>query len=345
MAKKIFISHAAKDKKLADLLVDFLETGTPLTSNDIFCSSLEGLGIPTGKNFIEYIKEEIQTPETVILLLSPNYFASQFCLCELGASWALSHNVLPLLVPPLTYDDIEGVLSGIQINKINDLDGINHFIMALKQQILNFGELNLARLDAKKRKFLKKLRKILKELPQPEIVPLEKYKELEKKYSESLTYINKLDRKIDELKKIIDDLVKCKDSEEVNNVLKKYDNMDILEKFDKIVGNIKNILDYLDWEVTKFILSEYYGHPYKIDWFSYGEEFEKSIRYRYLKGDDDLSVNWDNKHMKKLEKYLNDLSALLEDNEDYESLLKLYEKEYSSDLEPENQEFWEEHYR
>ena len=134
MAKKIFISHAAKDKKLADLLVDFLETGTPLTSNDIFCSSLEGLGIPTGKNFIEYIKEEIQTPETVILLLSPNYFASQFCLCELGASWALSHNVLPLLVPPLTYDDIEGVLSGIQINKINDLDGINHFIMALKQR-------------------------------------------------------------------------------------------------------------------------------------------------------------------------------------------------------------------
>jgi len=99
--KEIFISHATKDKLLADALVDLLETAMEIPSSSIFCSSLDGLGVPSGKDFIQFIKEQIQQPKVVITLLTENYFASEFCLCELGATWAMSHNILPLLVPPI----------------------------------------------------------------------------------------------------------------------------------------------------------------------------------------------------------------------------------------------------
>jgi len=50
---KVFISHSVKDKELANAMVDLLQTGIGINTNDIFCSSVEGLGIPGGANFIK----------------------------------------------------------------------------------------------------------------------------------------------------------------------------------------------------------------------------------------------------------------------------------------------------
>ena len=47
MAKTIFISHSSKDKKLVDVFVDtILRLGIGFKDNDIFCTSIEGLGMP-----------------------------------------------------------------------------------------------------------------------------------------------------------------------------------------------------------------------------------------------------------------------------------------------------------
>jgi len=118
-SKAIFISHAVANKELADKLVDLLETGIGISDSDIFCSSLESLGIPSGTNFVNFIHKQISKPKVVILLLTPEYFNSSFCLCELGASWILSHNIIPLLVPPLEYFDVKAVLTGVQVHKID----------------------------------------------------------------------------------------------------------------------------------------------------------------------------------------------------------------------------------
>ncbi|NCS74765.1 MAG: toll/interleukin-1 receptor domain-containing protein, partial [Deltaproteobacteria bacterium] len=90
MSKPVFISHAAANRELADALVDMLETGIGITDTDVFCSSLEGMGIPSGVNFVDFVRGQISSPRAVVLLLSQDYLASQFCLCELGASWALT---------------------------------------------------------------------------------------------------------------------------------------------------------------------------------------------------------------------------------------------------------------
>jgi hypothetical protein len=61
----------------------------------------------------------------VVLLLTPAYYESRFCLAELGAAWALELPCIPLLVPPAAYADLEGVQLGVQALRVEhapDLD-------------------------------------------------------------------------------------------------------------------------------------------------------------------------------------------------------------------------------
>lgn len=99
MSKSVFVSHATKDKELVAAIVDLIEEGIGVPESEIFCSSLDGYGIPTGENFISYIKSEIQEPKVVVLLLTPSYFRSNFCLFEMGAAWVKTHKIFPILVP------------------------------------------------------------------------------------------------------------------------------------------------------------------------------------------------------------------------------------------------------
>lgn len=213
---QIFISHAHKDKKLVDALADLLRLTLEIKTSDIFCTSLEGMGVPSGENFISFIKEKIQDPKIVIIILSSNYYESHFCLCELGASWALSHKKLVLTIPPLAKNDLGGVLSGVQVDKIDDLDG---FIDEIKEA-LSIKDFKTPVWNSKKDQFLKKLPSILKSLPQPERVSLEKYEKLQGENKEyKLTY-KKQESEIEELKNQIKKLKKCKNAEDVKKVEK-----------------------------------------------------------------------------------------------------------------------------
>ena len=104
MTKKIrvFVSHAAPDKALVDEVVDLFQLTINVPTDEIFCSSLEGMDIPPGKSFLDYIKEQIQSPEVVVVRLTPNYLASLLCLAERRDLGADSQHA-PILVPPLTY--------------------------------------------------------------------------------------------------------------------------------------------------------------------------------------------------------------------------------------------------
>src|SRR5947207_2675047 len=120
-SKAVFVSHAACDKAIADKVVDLLNTGMGIdVQNDVFCTSLEGLKIPAGEDFKNFIKVQIQEPKIVLLLIAQNYLASQFCLAELGASWAMSHRVIPILIPPIRFEDMKAVLSNVQSLAIDD---------------------------------------------------------------------------------------------------------------------------------------------------------------------------------------------------------------------------------
>ncbi|CAN5780050.1 hypothetical protein BH09VER1_BH09VER1_17630 [soil metagenome] len=135
MSCDVFVSHAAADKEFAGRVVDMLVTAMGFTAKRIFCTSLEGMKIPPGKDFKTFIKEQIQSPKIVFLLISKNYVESQFCVAEAGASWAMSHTVVPIIIPPATFDDMKGVLAGIQAEQIASPDSWNEILSILRKPL------------------------------------------------------------------------------------------------------------------------------------------------------------------------------------------------------------------
>ena len=127
----IFISHAVADKSLADKFVAFLKEAIGVPSRSIFCSSIDGQNIPLGHDFNEYMKEQIQNPNLVILLMTPRYMESWFCLMELGATWAKSLKALPIVVPPIRFDVVSstlGLRQGWSIDNEAKLIDLRQFI-------------------------------------------------------------------------------------------------------------------------------------------------------------------------------------------------------------------------
>jgi hypothetical protein len=129
----VFISHAQADKPLVDKFIDLLQTGLNVSQAHIFCTSLEGLGIPRGQNFVSFIREKMAGSAFVIMLITPRYYESAFCLCELGATWITGQEAFPILVPPLGYDNLIAVLIGVQSGAIYDKDVLNELRDRLMQ--------------------------------------------------------------------------------------------------------------------------------------------------------------------------------------------------------------------
>ncbi len=187
-----------------------------LSPQDVFCSSLEGMGIPSGTNFVDYIKSKIQNPELVILMLSPNYFDSMFCQCELGAAWALSNAIVPVLIPPADYSDLKAVLTGIQVRKINsDTD-----LAEMRDELVKRLGLDssVARWDAKRKQFLAKCPHLLEQQTAPTRVTFAKYSEMQKKYDDGVKELEGAFAQIDSQQRQIEELKKCKDAHQVAEI-------------------------------------------------------------------------------------------------------------------------------
>lgn len=157
--KKIFISHASKDKDLVGELIDLLEN-IGLDSHQIFCSSFEGYGIPLGEDFLEIIKKEISSEVFVLFVITENFYNSKVCLCEMGAAWALSKGHIPIVVPPFSYSDIEGVIPKTQGMLINELPKLNSLKEKLEKDF-ELQQLNLNSWERKRDRFIKNINKLI----------------------------------------------------------------------------------------------------------------------------------------------------------------------------------------
>jgi hypothetical protein len=65
----IFVSHAERDKKAVDLLVDWI-SGITHGAADVFCTSSPGNDIPAGTGFFQYIELLLDRSSLVIHFIS-----------------------------------------------------------------------------------------------------------------------------------------------------------------------------------------------------------------------------------------------------------------------------------
>lgn len=131
--RKVFISHANLDKDLVEKIIDLLEN-IGVQSENIFCSSFEGYGIPLGSDFLEVIKSKLSEDVLVLFVLSENFYDSPTCLCEMGGAWVNTKEHIPILIPPFTYDDVKGVIPKSQGMYVTDREKLN----TLKSQVQAF---------------------------------------------------------------------------------------------------------------------------------------------------------------------------------------------------------------
>ena len=342
MSKSVFISHAVKDRALAAELVTLIEEGIGVPENEIFCSSVKGYGIPTGQNFVTYIKSQLLEPKVVVLLLTPAYFESKFCVSELGAAWIKSHAIFPILVPPLQYDDVKDVLLGTQVIKIADDIGYNELLDTLREEVTCTAK-STTKWDTKRRAFLKAIEPLLKKVEGPSHVSAADHAKVVADLEEAREELDVSEDEIRKLKQQLAATEALKDRTAVEAVQAEFsddEEDDLSTTFNTLTDEIKAFRSTLRGSaVMTFVLSDHYSQPYTINWYADKAEFEAAARYKYIEVEDHERANWSNRTMKGMLDKLNALDALV--SEHGRALAK---SEGDIPLDPAAQDFWEYHY-
>lgn len=126
--KRIFISHASKDKELINEFVDsIILLGMGIDSKIIAYTSREDTGVPPGESIPQFIQDNIACADIVLLMISDNYKNSEVCLNEMGAAWALNKYIVQILLPNTSFDKLGWLCSlekAMEIDNAESMDGL-----------------------------------------------------------------------------------------------------------------------------------------------------------------------------------------------------------------------------
>lgn len=137
-SKRIFISHSSKDKDIVEKFTDnILQLGIGIKNEDIFCTSIEEMGVKNGKDIRKHIQTNIRNADYAFLLISKNYKASEICINEMGAVWAYDANVRLYLLPDVGFDKIGWLCNARKADMINS----SIVLDALHKEMIEYFEL------------------------------------------------------------------------------------------------------------------------------------------------------------------------------------------------------------
>jgi hypothetical protein len=131
---QVFLSHAAADEHLVDPFVDtILKLGCGLDPDEIFYSSGEDTGVPSGLDLLAHVREQVGEAGLVIAIISPIFQTRPVCIAELGAAWSRTGNLFPLAVPGMPRTDMEGVLAGMTVRYLDDSGALDELHVRVGQ--------------------------------------------------------------------------------------------------------------------------------------------------------------------------------------------------------------------
>ncbi|GHT44597.1 hypothetical protein FACS189454_02470 [Planctomycetales bacterium] len=338
---RIFISHSEKDKDIIDSFVDLLQTGCNVREEDIFCTSVEGMSIPKGKDFIVFIEENIKDAGLIIAIISPYYYESVFCLCELGASWALKKNIFPLLVPPLGYNDLKAVIAKEQCGKIDDQSDLDE----LNDKLRECGT-NTPRWNLKRDEFLCSIKSIINKNPRTFTKKsIEEFESIREQYSQALEDIQGRNSEMENLKEQIESLKLCKEKKDVIEVMQKYSSE--RQQFDELVLAVKEAFKPLSRCVKEVLYYTEHNPNRDNDYVpSYaGVEYRNAVDDGYLEQSRaghniSFSLKTDNPYVVDAHQVLANLDKFMEKNATTE-FGEQFVTENKYQFELSNKQFWD----
>jgi len=137
-AKKIFISHAKKDKGIAEKLIDrlILPNFNVDKDKDIFFTSNRNTGIRSSLNWHNEIKNSIKVCKIFMVIITKDFRKSEMCLGEVGAAWVLDKSIHPLVVPPVQLNDFNDVIAVTQAEDLSIKDSIFSLVDSIEKDLL-----------------------------------------------------------------------------------------------------------------------------------------------------------------------------------------------------------------
>jgi len=169
MKKKIFLSHAYKDKDIAIRIVDKIIL--PLFSidkSDIFFTSRRDTGIKSSANWRNKIKQELIDCEIFISLITPNYKKSEMCIGEVGAAWIQNKVIYSLILPPIKYENFSVIISDLQADILIKREDVKAFVESLAEDLGHLFKIEFKEnIDKEKliSNFLKSVKQYLRKSP------------------------------------------------------------------------------------------------------------------------------------------------------------------------------------
>ena len=94
---EVFISHSAKDEKLALALIELLRNALNIPAEKIRCTSVDGFRLQAGAPTDATLRQEIRESKEFIGLITPVSRESAYVMFELGARWGAELHLVPLL--------------------------------------------------------------------------------------------------------------------------------------------------------------------------------------------------------------------------------------------------------
>jgi hypothetical protein len=254
---KVFISHAATDKQIADQLAELLTLGLNIKGDEIFCSSLPGRNIEPGFNFVDYIKGALSEAKVVLLLMTENYLASQFCLAEVGASWISKEagSTIPLIVPPIGFSRLNATLAITHALNIKDSVALSEMADSIDKKLET--RISMAQWEHERDKFLKRVIPLIDAQESPIVISPEEHE----KVTQKLAYVEEkngqLERQLIEAQSQIDELKQLKDKEAVMAFeLEHMEEPKQLEKLIEAAGEALNDLPRIVQEAMFYSLQD-----------------------------------------------------------------------------------------
>jgi hypothetical protein len=199
--RKIFISHASKDVKYVEHLVQLLnDMGIVKSDKSIFCSSLPGYDIPYGENIYDFLKGELNNNNIMVLfVLSNNYYKSASCLNEMGVAWVTSRSQNFILLPNFNFSQISGAIDPSKISfNLNDEHGLDKFKDKIVE-IFELEEIDYKIWNKDKAKFVEFINILGKEdqAIMTSNIELEKVRKVESNLEIQLRLINNTDKAVE----------------------------------------------------------------------------------------------------------------------------------------------------
>jgi hypothetical protein len=133
MAIRIFISHSAKDEKLASAIVDFLQSSLSIADDELRCTSVPGHKLPVGSDSASTLRDNIGESAVVIGLITNASLSSGWVLFELGATWGAKKNLKPLVADDVDFKELPGPLSGQHAAKLSSKGDLSQLIEEISE--------------------------------------------------------------------------------------------------------------------------------------------------------------------------------------------------------------------